>query len=375
VIETKIGSRQNIDKLTVLRGLFAIAIFIRHLWIPEIPFFSIFSLNLNFLLKPHGNIFVRLFFLLSGYLIAKRYYENKYSLDLKGAISFYKHRINRIFPLYFFLVILFTILIYRDFLFSQRGWYVLFRVITFTYSTDLVPRFTGAFWSLSTEIQFYVICPFVFFLLSKLKKIGNKLNYLLALGFVNFISGVLIARLGSIIPEYPKSFLYYFIVFIFGIFLQLLFIRLPKIQISYKTSNMLFAFLCVILYFYTSYTHYFFVTNALESSYSRWIYPTLTCLIGGSLIYLAELHPAQIKVINWKMALKKPGHLFEIMGILSYGFYLWHGEVIFLIMNVNQNISIFQTALLSFAAFVVSVLLSILSYFLIEKRVRFVKLK
>jgi peptidoglycan/LPS O-acetylase OafA/YrhL len=361
---------KNIDKLTVLRGFFAISVFIRHLWISDLIKISFFGLNLSFLLEPHGNIFVRLFFLLSGYLIAKRFYEKAYTLDSKGIILFFKHRVNRIFPLYYFLVFLFLLFIYAHLLQSKQGLYVLLRVLTFTYSTDLSPSFTGAFWSLSTEIQFYIICPFVFLIIDKFKKFRSKLGVLLLFGILDFIFGIFLSRLGSKIPEYPKSFIYYFIIFLFGIFLQILFTKIPKIRITYKNSNILFTILCIVLYTYTSYTHYTLVSCGMENSYIRWVYPTITCLIGGFLIYIAELYPAQVKNINWKILSSKPAHLFEIMGILSYGFYLWHGEIVYLLRGYFVGDSSPQIILFSISSFALSVLLSIATYYLIERKVK-----
>jgi peptidoglycan/LPS O-acetylase OafA/YrhL len=43
-----------------------------------------------------------------------------------------------------------------------HNWGYLFRLCTFTYNQSLPVEFSGSFWSLSTEVQFYLVVPLIY---------------------------------------------------------------------------------------------------------------------------------------------------------------------------------------------------------------------
>jgi peptidoglycan/LPS O-acetylase OafA/YrhL len=352
-----------LDKLTILRGLLALIVFISHLSFAH----NITNNSLSFIFWPDGNMVVRVFFLLSGYLMAKRFAANNYQNSLKTTWGFYKVRINRIFPLYYFTAIFFIIFRYSHLLYSSAGVQTIFHILTFTYDFNTAPSFVGLFWSLSVEAQFYLLCPPIFLLISKFPK--SKLQTIFTTLITTFLIGIIAYRFSPNTPDFIKTVLSYLPVFLFGIFCHELFSHLPKPKISYKMSNFFFAISTTILYLFISNIYYFYRQYESDTIFLRWIYPSIVALIGGFILYISQLYPSQSSQIYWKNLKTNPAHLLEIFGTLSFGFYLWHGEVIKVSREfIGQN-TLSQNIILTTVSFITSLILSILTYYYIEKKV------
>ena len=87
-------------EIDVLRAFSIIAVIIYHSNITI----------LGFKIFPGGFIGVDIFFVISGYLISKILFKE---IEKKGKINlslFYEKRIRRIFPLYFFIIVIFSLL-------------------------------------------------------------------------------------------------------------------------------------------------------------------------------------------------------------------------------------------------------------------------
>ena len=115
---------------------------------------------------------VNLFYVISGYLITTILLNKKQEIEdktttLKMEIkNFFAKRVLRIFPLYY-IVILFILVFNYD----EVQSYFLYLV---TYTTNIYMTFSNTYignnthlWSLAVEEQFYLICPFVIFLINK----------------------------------------------------------------------------------------------------------------------------------------------------------------------------------------------------------------
>ncbi|WP_158590500.1 acyltransferase family protein [Noviherbaspirillum cavernae] len=123
-------------------------------------FFTVFNANTG----------VTIFFVLSGFLITSLLiseYKSTGSISIK---NFFIRRALRILPLYY-LVVAMTMLIYLVGEFRNFP-YVRFQTIlhALTYTYNFIPsalekNFLSHLWSLAVEEQFYLLWPFVFFLL------------------------------------------------------------------------------------------------------------------------------------------------------------------------------------------------------------------
>ena len=150
------------SQLDGIRYLAVCSVFICH-WI-TFPF-----PYLNFI--PFGSGGVNLFFVLSGFLISRILFigkENVGNSGIKKTLkNFYIRRTLRIFPIYYFLLLVLYSLNFENVraLFLWLFTYTL--NIKFSFQNVWESKFLGAFdhlWSLSAEEQFYLLFPIAVFL-------------------------------------------------------------------------------------------------------------------------------------------------------------------------------------------------------------------
>jgi len=157
---------KHIPSLNGLRAISILIVILHHLY-----YNNFFPKN-NTILKLVGNLFfngalgVNIFFVISGFLITTLLLiENQ----LNGSISlknFYIRRILRIFPGYYFLLIVYAILQFSGYL--HFDWVNWLSNVTYTkqFFIDGVHE-TGHLWSLSVEEVFYLVWPYIFIKFSK----------------------------------------------------------------------------------------------------------------------------------------------------------------------------------------------------------------
>ncbi len=145
-------------QLDALRFFAVVAVVVAHNWQPA-PLPWIFE-RLHF-----GGLGVRLFFVLSGFLItgillrAARATETRRQ-RLHAMRQFYARRFLRIFPLYYLVLILCLIFAVEP---ARELWGWLFTYMTNVYTwreAEFIPNL-GHFWTLAVEEQFYLAWPLV----------------------------------------------------------------------------------------------------------------------------------------------------------------------------------------------------------------------
>jgi peptidoglycan/LPS O-acetylase OafA/YrhL len=148
------------DALLILRGLACLVIVIAHC---QPPLTVLSSLPWGWLVAMPGGIAVRAFFTLSGYLIGKGFYLGRYGTSRSQLRRYIRNRAARILPLYWAAVLIPAIFLAPSILYptAANDW-VLLRYLTFTYNHTLPEQFNSPLWSLSTEVQFYAIAPLLF---------------------------------------------------------------------------------------------------------------------------------------------------------------------------------------------------------------------
>ena len=153
------GSKGYMRQLDGLRAVAVAVVLVHHL---------IGAGNLPSILKhiPYGYLGVRLFFVLSGFLITGILLRERQAIETKKISAkfalrqFYVRRFLRIFPLYYF-VIAITLLIGIE----EASRYCL-SLATYTFNIELsfqgwYPAYFAHFWSLSIEEQYYIFWPWV----------------------------------------------------------------------------------------------------------------------------------------------------------------------------------------------------------------------
>ena len=108
-----------------------------------------------------GDLGVNVFFVISGFLITSLLLQEEASTGTVSLKYFYLRRTLRIFPAYYFLLLVYFVLqLFHVITISNLSWLT---AITYTkYLTWNLDWFTAHAWSLSIEEQFYLVWPFVF---------------------------------------------------------------------------------------------------------------------------------------------------------------------------------------------------------------------
>jgi len=175
---TKLKSKR-IPELDGLRGIAILLVLIWHYVIDiKHPYFS--DMHQNFqIFWSFSWTGVDLFFVLSGFLIGGILIDHKGSLNYFQ--TFYIRRICRIFPLYFFWLFLFVVIVFsfpnwvKNFpnhkLFNDYVplWSYFIYIQNFFYglSTQEGPYWLGITWSLAVEEHFYLILPTMIYFLPR----------------------------------------------------------------------------------------------------------------------------------------------------------------------------------------------------------------
>ena len=333
----------------------------RSVGIDIIKAISLISVIIYHLYEYRGTyIGVVLFFVISGYLITEVLYERDDSY-----FKFIKRRYTKIFPplitvllfsclaFYYFYGFLSVKLIFNSIssLFGLSNIYQIYSGMSyFERSGDLFPLLHT--WSLSIEIQFYIIFPFLIYLFKKLK-INIKIIAVLIL-ILSGISGALMFYKEYI--NYDLSAIYYGTdTRIFSILMGSAFYFLFKDkELEAKKANIIsYIFLGIIVLITLS------VDYSSKTNYYGFLY--LISILGG-LITVTSLKTG---FLDFKNPIAKP---FSKLGEHSYVYYLWQYPIMIYSLEYFKwsDIDYNYTVVLQI---IILVILSEISYkFLIESR-------
>ena len=334
---------------------------IRSIGIDIIKAISLISVIIYHLYEYKGTyIGVVLFFVISGYLITEVLYERDDSY-----FKFLKRRYTKIFPplivvlffsclaFYHFYGFLSTKLIFNSVssLFGLSNIYQIFSGMSyFERSGDLFPLLHT--WSLSIEIQFYVIFPFLIYLFKKMK-LNIKLIAAIII-ILSLISGTVMIYKEYI--NYDLSAIYYGTdTRIFSILIGSAFYFLFKDKkLDAKKANIIsYVFLGIIVLITLS------VDYSSKSNYYGFLY--LISVLGG-FITVTSLKTG---FLDFKNPLAKP---FSKLGEHSYVYYLWQYPIMIYSLEYFKWSDIDYNYTVGIQI-VILIILSEISYkFLIESR-------
>lgn len=157
--KTSLGHQNYMPQLDALRFFAVFGVMVAHLWHPR---------RLPWLLGDldWAGLGVRLFFVLSGFLITGILLDCRISAEKSGIPimffirQFYARRFLRIFPIYY-LVVFITIIVDLPPAREIWGWLVTYTTnIYITVNNEWVGKL-GHFWTLAVEEQFYLIWPWI----------------------------------------------------------------------------------------------------------------------------------------------------------------------------------------------------------------------
>jgi len=276
-----------------------------------------------------GFVGVDIFFVISGYLMTKILYSD--SLNFCSIFKFYHARAIRIIPallvMIFILLPILSVILIPDFYseFIKHAIRSLFFISNYTYMNEGLSYFSSNSkynvllhtWSLSTEWQFYLLYPFVFYFANKYRRFTI---YILLLIFIISLS------LSSVLYLKYPVFSYFMIPtraweMVLGGLVYLSPFKFSTVKPKSKFLYHIFVFLLVISCF-------LFNESTPWPSYNALLPCLLTSII---LLY------------NYQNSILKNGFL-QLIGLSSYSIYLWHWPlyVIMKCFNItSKNISLF----------------------------------
>jgi len=350
-------SHHNHNTIAPMEGLRAFAAFLVFLvhfaaqsqvWVPNSSFTAEIIFNLRFI----GATGVDLFFVLSGYLIYGMLIRKSVKLN-----TYIYRRVKRIYPAFLCVMIIYFIL---SFLFPSESKLPTNGYDVFVYLIqcflllpgvfDISPLFSVA-WTLSYELLFYIVTPF-FVLLLNLRKRSPILRITLLL---------ILSILGFYI-SYENTSHIQFLMFIAGMILYEF--RELNIEAPWIKAHILLPLTIVLM---------LIVRHAFDFKFT-WLL-TLIMFFGYSLTCLNGFN---IKTKFGAFFSQLP---FRWLGNMSYSYYLIHGltlKFLFLILAVfmspnGQSEWVFYAFIIPF--FLVTLFVSFLLFFFIEKRFSFGKTK
>ena len=336
-----------IKPLTSLRFLFALMVYGSHLGFLEHSKSNISSSIYNYILAE-GSIGVSFFFILSGFILAYNYQDSILKKQ-KTKKSFYIARFARIYPLH---ILTFIISLKLSPISSNIQLWFSQAIANISLTQAFIPlesfyfSFNWPSWSISDEMFFYMVFPFLILLIPKIKDYGN---------FVIISIIALVPLLTLIIPESYHLQIFYInpllriVDFIIGIYIY----NIYKV-ISHKT-NLKFDLLEVsaVLIFLIFFVFHKLVPNVARYSFYYWI-PM------GYLILTFSFQKGRISKFLSK-------RVFIHLGEISFGFYMFHQLVIRYFEVINTKfLNIENELLMILITFSISLALSYYSFLLYE---------
>ncbi|EIA07719.1 acyltransferase family protein [Flavobacterium frigoris] len=311
-----------IKPLTSLRFFFAFIIFTHHLTFLGKSKASYLRWIHEFILKE-GFIGVSFFFILSGFILAYNYRDSILNKSILKS-DFYIARIARIYPVHLLCLLIAVPITLKDVSFNLSTWLAqLFFNVTLTQSFIPVKyiyfSFNSPSWSISNELFFYLLFPFLIILGSKVKDNKYKKGLLT-------MSILLIPLLMLIIPApYYKNLFYvnpFFRVFdfIIGLILFEIYLRIKKQQSTTNNDLLEVGSILLLLIFFIFHE---WVPLVMRYSVYYWIPMCLLILIFSF----------QNGIISRFLSNKS----LMFLGEISFGFYMFHQLVLKYFIDFNQH--------------------------------------
>lgn len=333
-----------IDTLTSLRFVFALMVFGAHCYVID-PFFGAHFFK-------EGFVGVSFFFVLSGFIIAYNY-EDKLSKQTTARRTFWVARFARIYPLHLLTLFLAALLGGYVAANGTLDWWKhffasLLLLQAYVPKADYYFSFNSPSWSLCCEQLFYFLFPFLALWAHR----GRKLVYLFLVCAVLVVVGMYFTPVEKIKGYWYVNPLTRLPDFIWGMLLYKGYIRLKNLSITrwQGTVAEILAVAVFILFCWGAAE----VPKVYRYSCYYWL-PVAFILLSFALQKGAL---SQLLSFKWLI----------IGGEISYGFYLIH---LFVILTYKQCEEFYRWQLswpvVVPLLFVLTVMLSLLSYYYFEK--------
>ena len=314
----------------------------------------------NFLYS--GFLGVDVFFVISGYVITSYLHRTSNKNNkIYYLLNFYSRRIKRLLPALFFCVLITSLL----FIFLTTnptreifvaGASAIFGVSNIYFFLKSTNYFALDFelnpfmhtWSLGLEEQFYLVFPlfFIFFSYKKIIKLNLNSNFFYILSFITFVS---LASYITINFFYENTTFYLMPTRFWELSMGSISFYLVNKNFFIKRNIISFFIFCFLILT-------FFLPQALSK------YSTILCVFLTSFLMLnLNKNHFVYKLLTLKT--------FIFIGSISYSLYLWHWSLLSLAKWTFGN-----SLLIKFILIVLSFFMASISYYYIERPLRYAKL-
>ncbi|MEL0315221.1 MAG: acyltransferase [Halieaceae bacterium] len=317
-----------------------------------------------------GHTGVTLFFVLSGFLLSLPWLRwiNEDSTAMPNIGTYYLARILRIMPLYLVFVIAAGFLV--------GDWHNALRALSFQFvGFELFP-YGLVWWTLTTEVQFYLLLPFGWIAY----KAGGFPRLVLLVLLVAWAGAYLFILFADVVAEWRQS--YWFAkslfgrlpAFLIGVSCAIIYCKPGGMDTFFPRDVYLSSLLAVLLLLLLGFVLSVGIQTSDWVNESEWhIHHTYEAVIWGAILLLTLLAAPVFSVLVINPA-------FALLGKLSYSIYLNHVPILFFVIDSSKKamgsdsyeatMQVFYNPLIGFA---VSVALASVTYYCIETP--FLKLK
>lgn len=341
-----------IKPLTSLRFIFALMVFFHHL------IFLISKNNQTFLniykkIFEEGYTGVGFFFILSGFILT-HVYERDIKQGNFNMKLFYAKRFARIYPLHLLTLILWIPLTINLLMKSPLSWTAHFIENSLLIQSFIPIRshyfsFNFAAWSISNEVFFYLLFPFLIKLLVDFN-VKKKI-----IVFISIFITVIIMML--LVNEDLHHALFYvnpimrLFDFTIGILIYYFSGYLKKYSKMKATFLEISSIALLVLFLIIS----SYIPQVFRLSVYYWV----------PIVYIILIFSTQEGTISEILSLR----LFFFLGEISFGFYLFHLVILKYAVYIDNKLNLINSdIILAIIVFFLSILISALSFYYFEKR-------
>lgn len=338
----------KIDQLTFTRFLAAVSIVIFH-YGKEVPAFNNNSVDFIF---RNAHICVSYFFILSGFVMMVAY-GNKAVIEPR---CYFRNRLARIYPLYFLAIIIMFVLQVRTKSLEISG-LVLNVFMIQSWIPDKVLSINPSGWSLSVEIIFYAIFPFVFNKIFNKNTFQKSLLYIVLFWFFSqVLFQILLLLFGGDEFRFIKNILLYNPLshlneFLIGNLAGFLFIK--KWQNNKANYDLLILVFVGLIFLVLKYPLNLNIRNGLLAIF----FVPLIIFISQNNGFITKLFQKNILVF---------------LGEISFGIYILQHPIysLFSAYSVNKYFHINDLTIVFFLRLIILITVSCIAYIYIEKPIQ-----
>lgn len=362
--------------LNGLRFLAASAVLISHIELlkQQLGLFSLWDEKKHPFIFSLGGLGVYFFFVLSGFLITYLLLVEKEKTGGVSIRDFYLRRIFRIWPVYYLLILL-AFFVFPHVHILQLEWFQRFFYdhfwLKFFMFIFMLPNLALAFfpsipyagqaWSIGVEEQFYIVWPWV---VSKSKKLVNTI---VIIGVAMVVMKALVLLLNMKFPNNST---------IHGIMEFVAMLKIECMAIGGWGACMVFQKKQKILdlFFHPLSQAASFLLIPVLIFCAPDIFQNAEHIVYSILFLTIILNVA----LNPKSFLKMENRVFNYLGNISYGMYMYHMFLIVIVIRIAPHFGFLSssTSLNIYyysASFIATILFSSLSYYLYERA--FIRMK